>query len=157
LNEAVIESVSDSLLAEIASVLLNNPQIKRIRIEGHASAEGDSVANEKLSEARAKAVREHLIQRGGVPSERLESKGFGAKRPIASNDNDEGREKNRRVEFNIVEQATTVERVESKRSRSGDGALAGLFFLARPVELGFLTTSPGVTTLSFQLGIGYAF
>lgn len=156
-NEAVIESVSDSLLAEIASVIKKNTQIKRLRIEGHASSEGDATANEKLSDARAKAVRDHLVNRGGVPAEVLEAKGFGSKRSIASNDTEEGREKNRRVELNIVEQSATVEKLEAGKVRKPSRGGEGLFLVARPFELGFVTGTPLVTTLAFQLGAGYAF
>lgn len=157
LNEAVIESVSDSLLAEVASVIKSNPQIRKLRIEGHASADGDAAVNAKLSDARAQSVRDHLIQRGGVPAEILESKGYGTEKPIASNDTEEGREKNRRVEFNIVEQSATVEKLEdggvTRRSTAGEG----LFVVAKAFELGFITTDPLITTLTFQLGAGYAF
>lgn len=156
-NEAVIETVSDSLLAEIASVIKKNTQIKKLRIEGHASAEGDSAANEKLSDARAKAVRDHLVSRGGVPADVLEAKGFGSKKPISSNDSEEGREKNRRVELNIVEQSATVEKLEAGKVRKPSKGGEGLFVVARPFELGFVTGTPFVTTLAFQLGIGYAF
>lgn len=155
-NEATIDSVSDSLLAEIAQVIKQNPQLKKLRIEGHASAEGDAAANEKLSDARAKAVREHLVQRGGVSADVLEAKGYGAKKPIASNDTEEGREKNRRVELNIVEQSSTVEKIEMHKSSSGSGG-DGFFLVAKPFELGFVTGTPMVTTLTFQLGAGYAF
>ena len=153
-NEAVIESVSFSLLDEIAGVITRNPQLKIIRIEGHASSEGDAVINEKLSDERARAVRNQLVERG-VPQSALEAKGYGAKRPIASNDAEEGREKNRRVEFNIVKQDATraVERVEEADSGAGEG----FFVVVKPFELGFVTSTPGVTTLSFQAGVGYAF
>jgi outer membrane protein OmpA-like peptidoglycan-associated protein len=155
-NEAVIESVSFSLLDEIASVIKRNPQIKKLRIEGHASSEGDAAVNEKLSDSRARAVRDHLVSRGGVSADLLEAKGFGAKNAIAGNDSEEGREKNRRVEFNIVEQTATVERLEQgKVSAKGGGE--GLFIVVKPFELGFVTGTPLITTLSFQAGLGYAF
>ena len=153
LNEAIIEKASASLLDEIASVILKNPQIKQLLVEGHASAEGDAVANEKLSDARAKAVREELVARG-VTASTLESKGFGAKRPIASNDNEEGREKNRRVELRITKQDATVEHVEEAKE-TGSGS--GFFVTFRPVEIGYATTTPGVLTFSVQAGAGYAF
>lgn len=154
-NEAIIEAVSFSLLEEIATVIKRNPQIEKIRIDGHASSEGDAAANEKLSDSRAKAVRAHLIERGGVSADQLEAKGFGAKRPIATNDSEEGRERNRRVEFTIVKQRSTVERVESASSNGGAGE--GFFIVVKPLELGFVTASPSVTTLTFQAGVGYAF
>lgn len=155
-NEAVIERASYSLLDEIAGVIKSNPQIRRLRIEGHASSDGDPGLNERLSESRARAVRDHLVDRGGVPAGVLESKGFGARRAIATNDTDEGREVNRRVEFNIVEQDKTVERVVRGRVRRRGGG-EGFFIVAKPLEIGFVTGTPFVTTLSFQAGLGYAF
>lgn len=155
-NEAVIESVSFSLLDEIATVIKRNPQIKKLRIEGHASSEGDAGLNERLSDSRARAVRSHLVDHGGIAPDVLEAKGFGSKQAIASNDSEEGREKNRRVEFNIVEQTATVEHLEAGKVRQGGGG-EGLFIVAKPFELGFATGTPLVTTISFQAGIGYAF
>jgi len=155
-NEAVIESASFSLLDEIAGVIKNNPQIRKLRIEGHASSDGDAGVNERLSESRARAVRAHLVDRGGVRADVLEAKGFGARRSIASNDTEEGRDRNRRVEFNIVEQADAVERLEAGKIRRKSGG-EGFFLVAKPFELGFVTGTPFVTTVSFQLGLGYAF
>lgn len=100
--KATIRPESASLLDEIASVLKAHPDIKKVRIEGHASSEGRAALNKKLSEARAKAVLESLVQRG-VGASSLVSKGFGSSQPIAPNDTDEGRQKNRRVDFVIVE------------------------------------------------------
>lgn len=94
---------SDSLLEEVAKVMNENPRIKHVRVEGHASAEGNDRMNMKLSKARAKAVMEHLIN-DGVEKGRLESKGFGETQPIGDNDTEEGRMLNRRVEFVITEQ-----------------------------------------------------
>lgn len=94
---------SDSLLEEVAQVMNDNPRIKHVRIEGHASAEGNDRMNMKLSQARAKAVMEHLIK-DGVEKGRLESKGFGETQPIGDNETESGRMLNRRVEFVITEQ-----------------------------------------------------
>src|SRR5690606_8669249 len=93
---------------EIAQVINDNPQLKKIRIEGHASAEGGHDHNVKLSKKRAKAALGHLSQKGKVDNNRLESEGYGPDRPIASNDSESGRETNRRVEFTILEQEYTV-------------------------------------------------
>lgn len=110
-NKAVILPSSFSLLDEIADTIKKNPQIKKLSVEGHASAEGDPGHNLKLSDERAAAVRKYLVDKG-VEAARLTSKGFGANKPIASNDTDEGKEKNRRVEFMIVEQDVTEKKVE---------------------------------------------
>lgn len=110
-NKAVILPSSFSLLDEIADTIKKNAQIKKISIEGHASSEGDANHNLKLSDERANSVRKYLVDKG-VDAGRLTAKGFGAKNPIASNDTDEGKEKNRRVEFMIVEQDVTQKKVE---------------------------------------------
>lgn len=154
-NQAVIESVSFPLLEEIADVLRRSPQIKRIQIEGHASSEGDAEVNQSLSEARAKAVREHLVSKGGVAEERLTSKGFGSSKPISVDDSEAGREKNRRVEFNILEQDATVEKLVEHPAKS---PAEGFFVVLKPIEVDLsIIPDAVVPVLSFQGGIGWAF
>jgi outer membrane protein OmpA-like peptidoglycan-associated protein len=109
-NKATIRSVSDDLLAEIARVMNENPRIKKIRVEGHASADGRHAHNVELSKRRAEAVVQHLVRNGKVAVERLSSEGYGPDRPIADNQTEEGREANRRVEFAITEQEYTQTR-----------------------------------------------
>jgi len=111
LAKATILEASFSLLDEIADIIKKNPHIKKIAIEGHASAEGDAKKNTKLSDDRAKSVATYLTGKG-VDAGRLTAKGFGAKKPIADNETEEGREKNRRVEFVIVEQDITQKKIE---------------------------------------------
>ncbi|MGK3994144.1 OmpA family protein [Sorangium sp. So ce1024] len=102
-DKALIRPESHSLLNEVVETIKKHPHIKKIAIEGHASSDGADEHNLKLSDRRAKAVMDYLVQ-NGVPQSMLTAKGFGETRPIADNDTEEGREKNRRVEFNIVEQ-----------------------------------------------------
>jgi len=109
-NKATILQNSFSLMDEIAAVIKKNPHIKKLSIEGHASSEGNADHNLKLSEARAKSVMTYIVAKG-VEAGRLTSKGFGAKKPIADNNTEEGKEKNRRVEFVIVEQDVTEKKV----------------------------------------------
>lgn len=111
-NKATIKEESFSLLHDIAEVIKKNPQVKKISIEGHASAEGDAKHNKKLSEERAKAVMEHLIKKEQVPKETLTAKGWGEEKPIADNSTEEGREANRRVEFLVIEAEVTQKKVE---------------------------------------------
>lgn len=111
-DKAVIREVSFSLLKEVADEILANPHIQKISIEGHASSEGDTDHNLDLSKRRAKAVMEHLIKVGNIPDGMLTSKGWGETKPIASNDTEEGREDNRRVEFIITDQDVTQKKVE---------------------------------------------
>lgn len=97
-----ILEVSHGVLDEAAAEILGEPRIRRIRVEGHASADGDDQHNLDLSARRAGAVREYLIGKG-VPEAMLVSEGFGETRPIADNETPEGREANRRVELHVVE------------------------------------------------------
>lgn len=110
-NKATILPQSFSLLDDIVKVIKENPHIKKIAIEGHASAEGDAKHNLTLSDERAKSVMKYCVDHG-IDAARLAAKGFGVTRPIADNATEEGREKNRRVEFNIVEQDITKKKVE---------------------------------------------
>lgn len=109
--KATIKEESHDLLNEIVDVIKKNPHIKKISVEGHASAEGDPGFNKRLSADCAKSVVEYLVDKG-IPKEALQSQGFGVEKPIASNDTEAGREKNRRVEFNIIEQDITKKKVE---------------------------------------------
>ncbi len=75
----------------------------KIEIAGHTDSVGSEMYNLRLSEARANAVRDYLIQHGISP-DRLIAKGYGESRPIAPNTTREGRAKNRRVEFTVISQ-----------------------------------------------------
>ncbi len=97
-----IDSVSFPLLNQLARVLNENPQVERVRIEGHTDNRGGAEFNMDLSERRAASVKEALIGRG-VEEGRLTSQGFGLTRPIADNNTEEGRAENRRVEFHITD------------------------------------------------------
>ena len=101
-NRAVIEVVSYELLDEIAALILDHPELRMVRVEGHTDSDGDDVYNLKLSQARAEAVVEYLVGKG-IERDRLDPAGFGETRPVAGNDTDLGRARNRRVEFLIVE------------------------------------------------------
>ena len=110
-DKATIKPASFDLMNEIASVITKNPQIKRLRIEGHASAEGDAKHNKTLSDERSKAVMKYLTDHG-ISSKELVAAGYGSDRPIADNTTEDGREKNRRVEFVILEQDVTHKKIE---------------------------------------------
>jgi outer membrane protein OmpA-like peptidoglycan-associated protein len=105
--KADIRTESFGLMDEIAEVILDHPELLKIRIEGHTDAIGDDVSNLRLSQARAESVVTYLSQSGIEPS-RLDPVGFGEMRPIDTNDTDEGRAKNRRVEFIIVKRDRTT-------------------------------------------------
>lgn len=99
-GKARIRSRSFRLLREVAQALRDSAQL-RIVVEGHTDARGSERTNQRLSQARADAVRNFLIDEG-IAGERLTAIGFGEAQPIASNATRAGREKNRRVEFTIV-------------------------------------------------------
>ncbi len=93
LSESYVE------LNKLAQYLLRNPHME-IRIGGHSDNIGSTKKNQKLSEQRAREVFEYLIKKG--VQNKMYFKGYGSDQPIASNDTEEGRIKNRRVEFEIV-------------------------------------------------------
>jgi outer membrane protein OmpA-like peptidoglycan-associated protein len=95
-----IKRDSDALLAQIAEVFAQHPEIARVAVDGHTDNRGGDKPNVNLSERRAIAVVRWLVEHG-VDARRLEARGFGARRPIADNTTDAGRAKNRRVEFQI--------------------------------------------------------
>lgn len=115
LAKADIKAESHDLLNEIVQVIKDNPHIKKIAIEGHASSDGNDDFNMKLSDDRSKSVMKYLVDKG-IADKKLTAKGFGETKPIADNETEEGREKNRRVEFNIVEQDVTKKKVEIDKS-----------------------------------------
>jgi OOP family OmpA-OmpF porin len=110
-NKATIRPESDDLMNEIIKVIKENQHIKKIAIEGHTSSEGSDKYNLKLSDKRAKAVMQYLVTKGSLPKEMFSAKGFGESKPIADESSEEGKEKNRRVEFNITEQDVTRRKV----------------------------------------------
>ena len=111
-DSAKILEASHDLLNEVAKVIKDHPKIKKIHIEGHASAEGSDAHNLTLSKKRANAVMKYLTKTGGIAKDMLSAEGYGETRPIADNETEEGREKNRRVEFMITDQDVTKTQVE---------------------------------------------
>jgi outer membrane protein OmpA-like peptidoglycan-associated protein len=91
------------LLEEVVSILKAHPELTRLRIAGHTDNRGAHEYNINLSQDRAEAVRRFLIERG-VEASRLEAKGYGPDQPIASNDDAAGRQKNRRTEFESIDE-----------------------------------------------------
>lgn len=93
-----IRPESTPTLAEIGRMLQEHPAL-RISIEGHTDGTGDDAHNQDLSERRARSVRALLMERYAIAEERLEAKGLGETKPVATNDTPEGRQTNRRVEL----------------------------------------------------------
>jgi len=84
-------------LAKVSGIVLAYPSL-RLSVEGHTDSVGTDDYNQQLSERRAEAVREYLIQQG-ISSDSVTASGFGKTAPVASNDTPEGRQQNRRVEL----------------------------------------------------------
>jgi outer membrane protein OmpA-like peptidoglycan-associated protein len=105
-NRDLIEARSHALLDNVARILVEQPRIRRLRVEGHTDDRGADDRNLGLSQRRALAVVRYLVGRG-VARERLDAVGLGENRPVADNRTAAGRAKNRRVEFNIVDDAAT--------------------------------------------------
>ncbi len=105
-GKATILPRSYDLLDQVASVMIANPQIAKIAVEGHTDDVGADEGNLQLSQARAEAVRDYLVQ-AGISPERLSAKGYGETRPVLPNTSDRNRSFNRRVEFNIVREPAT--------------------------------------------------
>jgi len=101
-NDAVIKLDGQQLLDEVADIIIRNPQLKKIRIEGHTDNRGVAQKNLELSKARAASTMAYLIKQGVDPL-RLDSEGYGASQPLVPNLTPANRAKNRRVAFKIVE------------------------------------------------------
>lgn len=93
-------SASTAELNKLLKLMLANPSM-RIEVGGHTDNVGKDAANQVLSEQRANAVRGFLVERG-IAAERMVAKGFGAGRPVASNESEEGRALNRRTEITVL-------------------------------------------------------
>ena len=92
-----ISPESTPTLKEVTAMLKDHPQLKVV-VEGHTDSVGEAAANQALSEQRAAAVKAYLVSQG-IDEARLQSKGLGASKPMASNATAEGRAQNRRVEL----------------------------------------------------------
>jgi len=100
-NSATLTPGSSSILDQAAAVLKQRPNAK-VEVQGHTDARGKDAYNLKLSDRRAAAVLKYLVG-AGVNAGMLSSKGYGESSPVASNDTEEGRAQNRRVDLKFVQ------------------------------------------------------
>jgi OmpA-OmpF porin, OOP family len=124
LDSAVILPESSGLLTEIADVILKNPRIKRIEVQGHTDNTGPADHNRQLSDDRANSVKNWLVQHG-VSADRLMAKGYGDTRPIAPNVTEAMKARNRRVQFIILDRdaaAPAPDKAEDKTDKKGTNA-----------------------------------
>jgi outer membrane protein OmpA-like peptidoglycan-associated protein len=99
-GRAVIKPVSYPILDEVVKVMKSRTKM-RIGVYGHTDDRGAMALNMRLSKDRARAVMNYLSNHG-IATNRLESEGYGPNKPIADNGTDQGRARNRRVEFKIL-------------------------------------------------------
>ena len=96
-----INPAAAKALDRTGMILKENPQL-RVEIGGHTDASGDEKANQAISEKRAQSAKKYLQDKFNIPENRLTVKGYGESKPIADNSTQEGRSKNRRVEFKYI-------------------------------------------------------
>lgn len=99
-SSAVIPQVAVKQLEQLTEIMKTHPHME-ISVEGHTDNQGDFNKNIQLSEDRVTAVKEYLINKG-IPADRIKTKAYGPSRPVASNQTEEKRKLNRRVEFTIL-------------------------------------------------------
>ena len=97
-GKATIKPVSEKQLAEVGQ-LLKNDQALKLEIQGHTDNVGKKAFNQKLSQARAAAVKDYIVKKYGVAADRLTTAGFGFDKPVADNATLQGRALNRRVDL----------------------------------------------------------
>jgi outer membrane protein OmpA-like peptidoglycan-associated protein/YHS domain-containing protein len=100
-NSSQLETISVAVVKEFAKYMQANPGIK-VRIAGYTDNVGSDQSNQVLSSNRASTVMQALIKEG-IRADRLSYQGYGATNPVANNDTEEGRQKNRRTEFIIIQ------------------------------------------------------
>ena len=96
------EPKTNVVLNTVLQILTDNPQVTKLRIEGHTDNEGSNTINKPLSDKRAAAVVKWLVGKG-VAESRLHSIGFGSDCPLAANDSAANKKMNRRTEFRLAE------------------------------------------------------
>jgi OOP family OmpA-OmpF porin len=96
-GSATINADSAGLLDRLAEIALRCPTAS-IEVNGHTDGDGDDAANQALSEKRAQAVVDFMVK-AGLPADRFKATGFGSSQPVADNSTDEGKAKNRRIDF----------------------------------------------------------
>lgn len=99
-GSAEILAGSEPIVDAVAEILASHPAIAKLRVEGHTDNQGNAASNLDLSKRRAASVVAALVARG-IARGRLASNGFGDTKPLDVNTTDEGRQRNRRVEFHI--------------------------------------------------------
>ena len=100
-GKSAIKPEAQQVLAE-AAARIRKFEGASVLVSGHTDNVGSEASNQKLSTDRAAAVKDYLVKQGGVAADSLRTQGFGASQPVAGNDSDEGRARNRRVDVVIT-------------------------------------------------------
>jgi outer membrane protein OmpA-like peptidoglycan-associated protein len=100
-NKTNITPAAAKALDRNGMILKENPNIK-VEIGGHTDGVGTDPANQTLSEKRTLSAKKYVQDKYNIPDSRLVTKGYGNTKPVADNNTQEGRSKNRRVEFKII-------------------------------------------------------
>jgi outer membrane protein OmpA-like peptidoglycan-associated protein len=100
-NKTNINPTAAKALDRNGMILKQNPNIK-VEIGGHTDGEGSAKANQMISEKRALSAKKYIQDKFNIPDSRLKVKGYGSTKPVADNKTQEGRSKNRRVEFKVI-------------------------------------------------------
>ena len=101
INKYDLRASAKEGLGQVMELLRAYPT-NALRISGHTDSSGGAAYNQALSERRAQAVANYLVEKGKISSSRVKAVGYGKRRPVASNATEEGRQQNRRVEIDIL-------------------------------------------------------
>jgi outer membrane protein OmpA-like peptidoglycan-associated protein len=99
-GSATLKPDSQAQLGNMAAILKCYPHVN-LKIGGYTDNVGDPASNERLSQARAENTRQAIIAQG-VDASRIEAEGYGAQHPVATNDTDQGRQQNRRIDVRVT-------------------------------------------------------
>jgi outer membrane protein OmpA-like peptidoglycan-associated protein len=113
---ATIREISHSLLDDVALIITDNPRAEIVQVEGHTDSRGSASYNKRLSERRAASVRQYLVD-SGLNADRLVSVGFGEELPIDPREVPEAWDRNRRVDFYILQWEGEAVDVDAEREK----------------------------------------
>ena len=158
-DKDVILPKSFPLLGVVKDVFVAQPEIKKVEVQGHTDARGKYAHNMDLSQRRAQSVVRWLAAHG-VAADRMVAKGYGPNKPVASNQTNQGRSLNRRVEFHIIDPApggagaggTSVQVAPPGGTVPGPGAGAGGTQVVAPADQPQLDAEGGARPGRFVRG-----
>jgi outer membrane protein OmpA-like peptidoglycan-associated protein len=101
LDSARIKAASYNILDDVAATLENHPELRLVEVQGHTDDQGAEDYNLELSQRRAEAVRQYLVEQG-IEADRLVARGYGESQPLQPGTTEDAREVNRRVVFKIL-------------------------------------------------------